>query len=87
MLGLGWPELILILAIVLLIFGGSRLKDLAKGVGESVREFKKASSEPIADEKDKDAIFETARKMGIKTEGKDLKQVLNEISQMSGTKS
>lgn len=83
---LGWPELILILAIVLLIFGGSRLKDLAKGVGESVKEFKKASSEPTTDEKDKEAVFETARKMGIKTEGKDLKQVLNEMSQMSGTR-
>ena len=39
MFGLGWPELIIILVILLLIFGGSRLKGVAKGLGESIREF------------------------------------------------
>ena len=44
MFGLGWPELIIILLIILLIFGGSRLRGVAKGLGESIREFRKASS-------------------------------------------
>lgn len=38
----GW-ELILILAVVLLLFGGSKLPGLARGLGQSVKEFKKAS--------------------------------------------
>ncbi|HVS52794.1 MAG TPA: twin-arginine translocase TatA/TatE family subunit [Opitutaceae bacterium] len=41
--GLGMPELLVILVILLLLFGGSKLPSLAKGLGQSVKEFKKAS--------------------------------------------
>ena len=41
----GGMELLLILFIVLLLFGAKRLPELAKGLGQSVKEFKKASSE------------------------------------------
>lgn len=43
--GLGTPELLLILFVVLLLFGGSKLPSLARGLGQSIREFKKASNE------------------------------------------
>lgn len=39
--GLGGTELLVLLFILLLLFGGSRLPRLAKGLGQSVREFKK----------------------------------------------
>jgi len=42
---LGGSELILILLILLLLFGGSKLPSLAKGLGQAIREFKKASTE------------------------------------------
>lgn len=42
-LGLGMPELMVILVILLLLFGGSKLPGLAKGLGQSVKEFKKAT--------------------------------------------
>ena len=38
---LGLPEIIIILIVVLLIFGPRRLPDMAKGIGQSVREFRK----------------------------------------------
>lgn len=45
MFGLGTTELVIILVIVLLLFGSSRLPSLAKGMGESIRNFKKAVSD------------------------------------------
>ena len=39
---LGFPEILVILFIVLLIFGANRLPDLAKGMGKSIRNFKDA---------------------------------------------
>jgi sec-independent protein translocase protein TatA len=40
---LGWPEIIGILVVVLILFGAKKLPDLAKGLGQGIREFKKAS--------------------------------------------
>ena len=38
----GFPELVLILVIVILIFGTSRIPELGKGLGEGIKNFKKA---------------------------------------------
>ena len=37
----GWPHLLIILAVVLLLFGATKLPALAKGVGQSVKVFRK----------------------------------------------
>lgn len=42
---IGPTELLLILAIVLLLFGSTRLPQLAKGLGASIREFKKSAKD------------------------------------------
>jgi TatA/E family protein of Tat protein translocase len=42
--GLGGGEMILIFVIVLVLFGGEKLPDFARGLGKSIREFKKAAS-------------------------------------------
>jgi len=39
---LGFPEIVLILVIVILIFGTSRIPELGKGLGEGIKNFKKA---------------------------------------------
>lgn len=44
--GLGAPEIILILAVVLLLFGGRKIPELMRGLGKGVKEFKDASNEP-----------------------------------------
>jgi len=42
---LGGMEIILVLALVLILFGGKKLPGLARGFGQSIKEFKKASRE------------------------------------------
>jgi sec-independent protein translocase protein TatA len=44
--GLGWGELIIILVILLLIFGPSRLGDLGSALGKGIKGFRKAMKEP-----------------------------------------
>ncbi len=43
--GLGTTELVVILIILLVLFGGAKLPGLAKGLGQSIKEFKKATHE------------------------------------------
>jgi sec-independent protein translocase protein TatA len=43
--GIGSTELLIIAAILLVLFGGKKLPELARGVGDSIREFRKASKE------------------------------------------
>lgn len=43
--GLGAPELVVILIILLVLFGGAKLPSLAKGLGQSIKEFKKATKD------------------------------------------
>ena len=49
--GLGGMELVAILAIIMLLFGGAKLPALAKGLGQSIKEFKKAARDDDSDEK------------------------------------
>ena len=46
------PELILILVVVLLIFGASRLPQLARSIGQSTKELRKGMEEGLEDEQD-----------------------------------
>ncbi|MEY4813131.1 MAG: hypothetical protein RLZZ162_204 [Verrucomicrobiota bacterium] len=67
-MGLGPTELIVILVILLVLFGGSKLPQLAKGLGQSIKEFKKSSKED--DQEVKTAAAPEAKKVDpIKTQG------------------
>jgi sec-independent protein translocase protein TatA len=53
--GLGAPELLLILFVILLFFGKSKLPGLARSLGESVRELRDGISHGFGDTKEKKA--------------------------------
>jgi sec-independent protein translocase protein TatA len=60
----GLPETIIILVIVLILFGANRLPQLAKGMGESIRNFKTGMSDAEAEAEAE------AEKSGVKDKAK-----------------
>lgn len=46
MFGIGMPELVVLLVIILIIFGAGKLPEIGTGIGKAIRGFKKGMSEP-----------------------------------------
>jgi len=42
---IGWPQIVLIVVVVLLLFGGRKIPELMRGLGSGLKEFKNASKE------------------------------------------
>jgi len=53
---IGAPEAILIVVVVLILFGGRKIPELMKGLGQGIKEFKKSSSSDDTDKKDNEKI-------------------------------
>ncbi|MCQ2319587.1 MAG: twin-arginine translocase TatA/TatE family subunit [Bacteroidales bacterium] len=49
--GLGTGEILLIVLVILLLFGGKKLPEMMRGMGRGVREFKDAMDKPFDDDK------------------------------------
>jgi sec-independent protein translocase protein TatA len=59
MFGLGMPEMIVILVIVLIIFGAGKLPQIGEGMGKAIRNFRSATREKeVSDEKEPHKIEE-----------------------------
>ena len=50
--GIGMPELIIILVIILIIFGAGKLPEIGAGLGKGIKNFKKATKEPKIENKE-----------------------------------
>jgi sec-independent protein translocase protein TatA len=64
--GFGFQELIIILIIALVIFGGKKLPEVGSGLGKAIREFKRGASEP----EEIDVTPKEASEQPVKDDGK-----------------
>jgi len=51
---IGWPQIVLIVVVVLLLFGGRKIPELMRGLGSGLKEFKDASKDASKDENQQD---------------------------------
>lgn len=86
--GLGYPEVLLIFLVVLLLFGPKKLPELAKAVGDAIRKYRESSSGIVSEPEKKvptpapkeDVLIKAAERLGIKTEGKTSDELAQEIA-------
>jgi sec-independent protein translocase protein TatA len=50
MFGIGMPELVVILVIVLIVFGAGKLPEIGAGIGNAIKNFKKATTDENPDQ-------------------------------------
>lgn len=85
--GLGMPELLIILFVILLLFGSKKLPELAKGMGKALGEFKRTQRESefkIKEEPKEAEVIE--KKEEIKTESKEETVQTTKTAEKSETK-
>jgi len=95
MFGMNTSELVIIFFIILLLFGGRKLPELARSMGTAIREYNTAAKEPnkyveektkTKEEEDKEAILSTAKKLGIETEGRSINEIAQDIVKVTEKK-
>ncbi len=98
-MAIGTNEIILIALVVIILFGASKIPELARSLGRATGEFKKAKSETERELKDVEKsikeskspeeksskLKQMARDLGIPTEGKSDEQLLDEIQKKMPT--
>ncbi len=88
---IGPTEMLLILVVILLLMGPSKLPSLARALGDAVREYRRAlaglssptttitAPSPTPKEAEEKILIETAQRLGINIKGKGIKEIAEEI--------
>ncbi|MEO5910590.1 MAG: twin-arginine translocase TatA/TatE family subunit [Pelobium sp.] len=100
-LNLGTQEVVLIMFAVLLLFGGEKLPELARGLGKGIREFKDASDgvkreihrninqltadEELKREEEIEHISEVSNTAAVSVAGEEVKEAIEHINEVSNT--
>jgi sec-independent protein translocase protein TatA len=94
MFSIGPNELLLILVLVFILFGASKLPELARSLGRAKAEFKKAEREAELElieferqlregkYKKREELEKVAKELGVSTEGKSDEEIIKEIKSM-----
>ena len=87
----GPTEWLVIAAIAMLLIGPKKLPDLARAMGSAQKEYedarKTSSTKKTAERKEEDLLIEQAKRLGIKTDGKSIDQIAQEVLQKADEES
>lgn len=90
MFGLGLPEIVIILVIILILFGAKRLPEIGEGLGKTIKELKKVKEEKKPEkeeEKQEGGLISDLKKEvedipGLK-EAKEIKEAANKVKNIT----
>lgn len=89
---IGGVELLIVIFIALLLFGPKKIPEIARTLGEAVREFRRASNPLLAAERrpiqlgDDELLIKVARELGISVEGRSRDEIAREIVERARAK-
>ena len=69
MAGLGWQELVIVLVIIMIIFGAGKLPEIAKSLGQGVKEFREEANAPVVPETTRTTATATETTLRSDTDG------------------
>ena len=82
---IGAGEIVLILVVILLFFGATKIPDLARALGRAKGEFEKGSRENVPpkeatlEDAERERVMKAARELGIPTEGRSLSDIKADV--------
>ncbi|HUR69535.1 MAG TPA: twin-arginine translocase TatA/TatE family subunit [Candidatus Thermoplasmatota archaeon] len=80
---LGAPEVALVVVVLILFFGASKIPDLARSLGRAKGEFEKGSREHLqekpVEDAERDRVLKAARELGVPTEGRSLSDIKSDV--------
>ena len=70
-MSIGWGEILVVLFLILLLFGGKRLPELARSMGQAVNEFKRGLNSDVNNTKHENTYENEFKQVGPDTKNKD----------------
>jgi sec-independent protein translocase protein TatA len=81
--GIGLPEILLILLVFVLLFGATKIPEMARNLGRAKAEFKRGEEEglrQLAKDREDAEVLRLARERGIATEGRSMDEIRRELA-------
>ena len=81
MAGLGWQELVIVLVIIMIIFGAGKLPEIAKSLGQGVKEFREEAQAPVVPARTTATATETTLRSDVNGVAAEVEETAEEAAE------